>query len=98
MIFFLDQKFDAVAGDVAIRSSRLDYLDFTQAYTESGLEMVTSYITGWSRMVVFVWLFVSLIITQSYTASFTSMLTAQRLEPTITNIEVLRNTNVTVGY
>ncbi|KAF5820698.1 hypothetical protein HanXRQr2_Chr01g0005101 [Helianthus annuus] len=30
----------AVAGDVAIWSSRLDYLDFTQPYTELGLEMV----------------------------------------------------------
>ncbi|KAK1416730.1 hypothetical protein QVD17_25846 [Tagetes erecta] len=29
------QNFDVVAGDVAIRSSRLDYLDFTQPYTES---------------------------------------------------------------
>ncbi|KAJ0700869.1 putative periplasmic binding protein-like I [Helianthus annuus] len=164
------KKFDAVAGDVAIRSSRLDYLDFTQPYTESGLEMVVpvksklsnqpwlfmkpftakmwwliatitvytgfiiwlierahcEYLRGsivnqvgiiiWlafttlftlrgdklhsnlSRMVVVVWLFVALIITQSYTASFTSMLTAQRLEPTITSVEVLRNMNATVGY
>ncbi|XP_035846521.1 glutamate receptor 2.9-like [Helianthus annuus] len=88
------KKFDAVAGDVAIRSSQLDYLDFTQLYTESGDKLHSNL----SRMVVVVWLFVALIITQSYTASFTSMLTAQRLEPTITNIEVLRNTNATVGY
>uniref|UniRef100_A0A251UBK5 Putative ionotropic glutamate receptor n=1 Tax=Helianthus annuus TaxID=4232 RepID=A0A251UBK5_HELAN len=84
----------AVAGDVAIWSSRLDYLDFTQPYTELGDKLHSNL----SRMVVVVWLFVALIITQSYTASFTSMLTAQRLEPTITNIEVLRNTNATVGY
>ncbi|MFS7955532.1 putative ionotropic glutamate receptor [Helianthus anomalus] len=123
------KKFDAVAGDVAIRSSRLDYLDFTQPSTELGLEMVvpvksklsnqpwlfmkpftvTHYLrlysftgdklhSNLSRMVVVVWLFVALIITQSDTASFTSMLTAQRLEPTITNIEVLRYTNATIGY
>ncbi|KAJ0934724.1 putative ionotropic glutamate receptor [Helianthus annuus] len=68
-------KFDAVvAGDVAIRSSRLDYLDFTQPYNESGDKLHSNF----SRMVVVVWLFVALIITQSYTASFTSMLTAQR--------------------
>ncbi|XP_022029652.1 uncharacterized protein LOC110930616 isoform X3 [Helianthus annuus] len=75
MVFFLEQKFDAVvAGDVAIRSSRLDYLDFTQPYNESGDKLHSNF----SRMVVVVWLFVALIITQSYTASFTSMLTAQR--------------------
>ncbi|KAJ0744352.1 putative solute-binding protein family 3/ domain of MltF [Helianthus annuus] len=161
---------DDTNSDVAIRSSRLDYLDFTQPYTESGLEMVVpvksklsnqpwlfmkpftakmwwliatitvytgfiiwlierahcEYLRGsiinqvgiiiWlafmtlftlrgdklhsnlSRMVVVVWLFVALIITQSYTASFTSMLTAQWLEPTITSVEVLRNMNATVGY
>ncbi|GJT64999.1 retrovirus-related pol polyprotein from transposon TNT 1-94 [Tanacetum coccineum] len=51
-----------------------------------------------SRLAVVVWLFVGLIITQSYTASFASMLTAQRLEPTITSVEMLRNMNATVGY
>ncbi|KAI3780954.1 hypothetical protein L2E82_10949 [Cichorium intybus] len=48
-------------------------------------------------MAVVIWLFVALIITQSYTASFASMLTAQRLNPTITSVEMLRNMNVTVG-
>ncbi|KAK1416726.1 hypothetical protein QVD17_25842 [Tagetes erecta] len=51
-----------------------------------------------SRMAVVMWLFVALIITQSYTASLASMLTAQRLEPMITSVESLRNTNATVGY
>lgn len=45
-----------------------------------------------------VWLFVALIITQSYTASLASMLTAQQFEPTITSVEMLRNMNATVGY
>ncbi|GKD76256.1 glutamate receptor 2.8-like protein, partial [Tanacetum coccineum] len=49
-------------------------------------------------MAIVVWLFVALIITQSYTASLASMLTAQRLEPSITSVEKLRNTNATVGY
>ncbi|KAJ0530625.1 putative periplasmic binding protein-like I [Helianthus annuus] len=164
------ERFDAIAGDVTIMSSRHEYVDFTQPYTESGLEMIVpvksrlsnqpwlfmkpftakmwwfiaavtlyngyiiwlierthcDYLRGsiieqigiiiWlafatlftlrgdrlhsnlSRMVVVVWLFVALIITQSYTASFASMLTAQRLEPTITSVEVLRNMNATVGY
>ncbi|CAH1425699.1 unnamed protein product [Lactuca virosa] len=161
---------DAIAGDVTIVSTRHEYLDFTQPYTESGLEMIVpirsrvsnrpwlfmkpfnatmwwliaaitlyngfiiwlierphckhlqgSIITQigiviWlafttlftlrgdrlhsnlSRMAAVVWLFVALIITQSYTASFASMLTAQRLEPTITSVEMLRNMNATVGY
>lgn len=49
-------------------------------------------------MAAVVWLFVALIITQSYTASLASMLTAERLEPTISSVEMLRNMNATVGY
>lgn len=45
-----------------------------------------------------VWLFVALVITQSYTASLTSMLTVQKLEPTVADIETLKNTNAIVGY
>ncbi|KAK9078222.1 hypothetical protein SSX86_002279 [Deinandra increscens subsp. villosa] len=163
-------EFDAVAGDVTITSARHEFADFTQSYTESGLEMIvpvrsrlsnqpwlflkpftaamwwlTAGITVYngfviwlierndskdlqgpfitkigivlwlafstlfalrgdkmnsnlSRMAVVMWLFVALIITQSYTASLASMLTAQRLEPTITSVEMLRNMNATVGY
>lgn len=159
-----------MAGDVMIASTRYEFADFTQPYTESGLEMIVpvrstlaneewlfmkpfttdmwwfiaaitiyngfiiwlierdhcedlqgSVITQigiviWlafttlftlrgdklhsnlSRMAVAVWLFVALVITQSYTASLASMLTAQRLEPAITSIEMLRNMNATVGY
>ncbi|KAF8391282.1 hypothetical protein HHK36_023584 [Tetracentron sinense] len=50
-----------------------------------------------SRMAMVVWLFVALVITQSYTASLTSMLTVQRLEPTVTDVEFLRNSNAIVG-
>ena len=45
-----------------------------------------------------VWLFVALIITQTYTANLTSMLTVQRLEPTIPSVEELLNSNAMVGY
>ena len=48
-------------------------------------------------MVVVVWLFVVLILTSSYTASLTSMLTVQRLEPNITDIEWLKRANVKIG-
>ncbi|KAI3803510.1 hypothetical protein L1987_31663 [Smallanthus sonchifolius] len=164
------KEFDAVAGDVTILAERHEFADFTQPYTESGLEMIvpvrsrlsnqpwlflkpftptmwwiTAAITIYngfviwliershnkdlqgpvitqigiilwlafstlftlrgdkmhsnlSRMAVVVWLFVALVITQSYTASLASMLTAQRLEPSIASVEMLRNTNATVGY
>ncbi|GJS37149.1 glutamate receptor 2.8-like protein [Tanacetum coccineum] len=164
------KEFDAVAGDVTITSKRHESADFTQPYTESGLEMIVlvrsrlsnqawlflkpftakmwwllgavtlyngfiiwliernhnedlrgsivsqigiiiwlAFITlftlrgdklhsNLSRMAIVVWLFVALIITQSYTASLASMLTAQRLEPSITSVEKLRNTHATVGY
>lgn len=51
-----------------------------------------------SRMTMVVWLFVALIITQSYTASLSSMLTAQRLEPAIKDVATLKKMNATVGY
>ncbi|KAJ0489702.1 putative periplasmic binding protein-like I [Helianthus annuus] len=165
------KEFDAVAGDVTITEKRHKFVDFTQPYTESGLEMIvpvrsrlsnqpwlflkpftaemwwliaaiTTYngfviwliershnkslqgpnivtqigIVFWlaftslftlrgdkmhsnlSRMAIVVWLFVALVITQSYTASLASMLTAQRLEPTIASVDMLRNKNATVGY
>ena len=40
----------------------------------------------------------ALIITQTYTANLTSMLTVQRLEPTVPSVEELLNSNATVGY
>ncbi|XP_031253196.1 glutamate receptor 2.7-like [Pistacia vera] len=51
-----------------------------------------------SRMTMVVWLFVALIISQTYTANLTSMLTVQGLEPTLDNIESLQNSNAIVGY
>lgn len=44
------------------------------------------------------WLFVALIITQSYTASLASMLTTQRLVPRISDVETLKKMNSSVGY
>ncbi|KAL5772301.1 hypothetical protein ACOSQ2_012225 [Xanthoceras sorbifolium] len=50
-----------------------------------------------TRVVVVVWLFVVLILTSSYTASLSSMLTVQRLKPNVTDIEWLKRNNLTVG-
>lgn len=46
---------------------------------------------------VIVWLFVVFVMTSSYTASLSSMLTVQRLEPTVADMEFLRTHNLTVG-
>ncbi|KAL7594815.1 hypothetical protein Lser_V15G30828 [Lactuca serriola] len=51
-----------------------------------------------SRFVVMVWLFVVLVLTSSYTASFASMLTVQKLQPTVTNIYELIARGENVGY
>ncbi|KAF8391286.1 hypothetical protein HHK36_023588 [Tetracentron sinense] len=69
------------------------WLSFTTLFSLQGERLHSNL----SRMAIVVWLFVALVITQSYTASLTSMLTVQRLEPTVTDVESLRNSNAIVG-
>ncbi|XP_074315793.1 glutamate receptor 2.8-like [Silene latifolia] len=51
-----------------------------------------------SRCVVVVWVFVVLVLTQSYTASLTSMLTVQQLKPTVTSVDELVSSGANVGF
>ncbi|KAG9137625.1 hypothetical protein Leryth_011372 [Lithospermum erythrorhizon] len=51
-----------------------------------------------TRFVVVVWVFVVLVLTSSYQASLTSMLTVQKLQPTVTTISYLLNKGECVGY
>ncbi|KAI3820351.1 hypothetical protein L1987_07897 [Smallanthus sonchifolius] len=51
-----------------------------------------------SKLVVAVWIFVVLVLVSSYTASLSSMLTIQKLEPTTTNIYELIARGDYVGY
>ncbi|GLT47950.1 hypothetical protein SLA2020_216020, partial [Shorea laevis] len=46
-------------------------------------------VSNLSRFVVIIWCFVVLILTQSYTASLTSLLTVKRLQPTVTDLNEL---------
>ncbi|KAL0414970.1 UNVERIFIED_CONTAM: Glutamate receptor 2.8 [Sesamum latifolium] len=55
-------------------------------------------ISNLTRFVVIVWVFVVLVLTSSYTANLTSMLTIQQLHPTITDIHDLRKNGDFVGY
>lgn len=50
------------------------------------------------RAVLIIWLFVVLIISQSYTASLTSILTVQQLSTTIQGIDGLVSSNFPIGY
>ncbi|KAJ6769927.1 IONOTROPIC GLUTAMATE RECEPTOR [Salix purpurea] len=50
-----------------------------------------------TRVVVVVWLFVVFILTSSYTASLTSKLTVQRLEPNFSDFQKLKNDKLNVG-
>ncbi|KAM0017291.1 putative periplasmic binding protein-like I [Helianthus debilis subsp. tardiflorus] len=81
-------------GNIITQIGIIFWLAFSTLFTLRGDKMHSNL----SRMAVVMWLFVALIITESYTASLASMLTAQRLEPTITSVEMLRNMNATVGY
>lgn len=50
------------------------------------------------KMVMVVWLFLLMVITSSYTASLTSILTIQQLSSPITGIDSLIATNSPIGY
>ncbi|XP_057799199.1 glutamate receptor 2.7-like [Salvia miltiorrhiza] len=55
-------------------------------------------ISNMSRFLLIIWFFVVLILTQSYTASLTSMLTVQELRPAITDVNDLIRNKENVGY
>lgn len=48
-------------------------------------------------MVMVSWMFLVLILSSSYTASLSSILTVQRLQPTVTDIQILKNNNKKIG-
>ncbi|XP_021800295.1 glutamate receptor 2.7-like [Prunus avium] len=55
-------------------------------------------VNNWSRLVLIIWVFVVLILTQSYTASLASMLTVQRLQPVFTDIREIKRNGYNIGY
>ncbi|EOY29255.1 Glutamate receptor [Theobroma cacao] len=55
-------------------------------------------VSNLARFVVIIWCFVVLILTQSYTASLTSLLTVQQLQPTVTYIQELLKKEKKVGF
>ncbi|XP_037441455.1 glutamate receptor 2.8-like [Triticum dicoccoides] len=61
-------------------------------YTE---ELVQRFL---SRIVLIIWLVFLMVLTSSYTASLTSMLTVQQLQPTVTDVRELLKSGEYVGY
>ncbi|GKV00519.1 hypothetical protein SLEP1_g13193 [Rubroshorea leprosula] len=55
-------------------------------------------INNLSRFVLIIWIFVVLILTQSYTASLASMLTVQRLQPAVVDVDELKTNGDFVGH
>ncbi|KAJ8758650.1 hypothetical protein K2173_000371 [Erythroxylum novogranatense] len=55
-------------------------------------------VSNLARIVIVIWCFVVLILTQSYTASLTSLLTVQKLQPTVTDVNELIKSGAYVGY
>ncbi|XWS31183.1 hypothetical protein CRYUN_Cryun23aG0055500 [Craigia yunnanensis] len=55
-------------------------------------------VSNLARFVIIIWCFVVLILNQSYTASLTSLLTSEHLEPTITDINEVLKRRGNVGY
>ena len=55
-------------------------------------------VNNWSRFVLIIWIFLVLILTQSYTANLTSMLTVQRLQPTFVDVKEIIKKGYNVGY
>ncbi|KAG5225116.1 glutamate receptor [Salix suchowensis] len=55
-------------------------------------------VSNLARAVVIIWCFVVLVVTQSYTASLSSLLTVQQLQPTVTDVHDLIMKGEYVGY
>ncbi|XP_010414001.1 PREDICTED: glutamate receptor 3.7 isoform X1 [Camelina sativa] len=55
-------------------------------------------VSNLARLVMIVWLFLLMVLTASYTANLTSILTVQQLPSAITGIDSLRASEVPIGY
>ncbi|XP_058090630.1 glutamate receptor 2.2-like isoform X2 [Magnolia sinica] len=69
------------------------WFSFTTLFSRHGIELQRNL----ARMATVVWLFVALVLTSSYAASLTTMLTVQRLEPQPISVESLIRSRSMVG-
>uniref|UniRef100_M8CD88 Glutamate receptor 2.1 n=1 Tax=Aegilops tauschii TaxID=37682 RepID=M8CD88_AEGTA len=93
--------YDGAVGDVTITAERVASTDFTMPYTQSGVSML---VPSEDEPETIRWTFIKplsgklWLATMSYTASLSSILTAKRLRPWVTNLEQLRRNGDFVGY
>uniref|UniRef100_A0A2N9I4L1 Glutamate receptor n=1 Tax=Fagus sylvatica TaxID=28930 RepID=A0A2N9I4L1_FAGSY len=93
IVWFLEHQFNpAFSGPLKNQIGSTLWFTFSTLFSAQS-EKVYSNLT---RVVVVVWLFVVLILTSSYTASLSSMLTVLRLQP-VEDIEWLKSSNSKVG-
>ncbi|KAI3897926.1 hypothetical protein MKW92_009597 [Papaver armeniacum] len=86
---------DAFKGKVWHQLETMFWFFFSTPAFANGEKTVKS---GMAKVIVIVWVFALLILSSSYTASLTSMLTVHRLEPTVTDVHELIKTRQNVGY
>ncbi|RDX99915.1 Glutamate receptor 3.3, partial [Mucuna pruriens] len=72
----------------------LCYICLVEGHREAGENTASSL----GRLVMLIWLFVVLILTSSYTASLTSILTVQKLSSPINGIDSLRASDEPIGF
>ncbi|KAJ9190549.1 hypothetical protein P3X46_001736 [Hevea brasiliensis] len=70
----------------------------TKLALASGFPSLSTMVFAHTRMVVIIWCFVGLILSQSYTASLSSFLTVQQFQPSVTTIDELIKKGDFVGY
>ncbi|XP_059451026.1 glutamate receptor 2.8-like [Corylus avellana] len=80
-------------GSVRNQIGTMLSLSFTTLFSLHGEKLHSNL----SRMAMAVWLFVALVITQSFTASLTSLLTVQRIDPKKVDVETLIKSGAKVG-
>ncbi|CAN1238535.1 Glutamate receptor 2.7 [Linum grandiflorum] len=88
-----DQSLDpkgSLLNEVGVMMS----LSFTTLFSLQGSKLTSNL----SRMTMVVWLFMALVITQTYTANLSSILTVQELETAVDCIESIQSSHADIGY
>ncbi|KFK25392.1 hypothetical protein AALP_AA8G108400 [Arabis alpina] len=93
-IFENQADYDFKSQNTADKMSNVFYFSFSTLFFAHRKPSESFY----TRVLVVVWCFVLLILTQSYTATLTSMLTVQELQPTVKHMDDLKKTGVNIGY
>lgn len=95
LIWFLEHRInEEFRGPISHQVGMVFWFAFsTMVFTQK--EKIVSNL---ARFVLIIWFLVVLILTQAYTASLTSMITVQRLQPAVTEINYLVKNKDYVGY